>query len=121
MKIESFEDIEAWKEARNLVKMVYKNFKDIKDFGIKDQIQRAAVSIMSNIAEGFDRGSNKEFIQFLTISRGSVSEVKSLLYCAFDIGYINKEIFDELVEKCTKISSLINGFVRYLRNTDRKR
>jgi len=78
MKIENFEDIEAWKEARILVKDVYGVFGKIRDFSFRDQIQRAAVSSMTNIAEGFDRGSNREFIQFLVIARGSALEVKSL-------------------------------------------
>lgn len=84
MKIEKFEDIESWKEARLLVKEIYKNYSNIKDYGFKDQIQRAAISVMSNIAEGFDRGSNKEFVQFLVIARGSVSEIRSLNYAALD-------------------------------------
>ena len=121
MKIERFEDIEAWKEARELVKEVYQNFMNIKDYGFRDQIQRAALSIMSNIAEGFDRASNREFIQFLVISRGSVSEVKSLSYAALDIGYINEDIFKMIMERCFKLTNLINGFIRYLRNTDRKK
>ena len=91
MKIERFEDIEAWKEGRGLVVDVYKLISHIKDFGFKDQIQRAAVSITSNIAEGFDRGSNKEFIQFLIFARGSASEVKSQAYNALDLGYINSK------------------------------
>ena len=89
MIIERFEDIEAWKEARTLVKEIYQFFGDVKDYGFRDQIQRAAVSVMSNIAEGFDRGSNREFIKFLIIARGSVSEVRSLGYAALDIGYID--------------------------------
>ena len=113
MKITKFEDIEAWKEARELIRMIYKSFSDIKDFGFKDQIQRAAVSIISNIAEGFDRHSNKEFIKFLVISRGSVSEVKSLLYIALDVGYIDKSEFQNFYNKCNKIANLINGFIRY--------
>ena len=120
MRIERFEDIEAWKEARELVKIVYCIFKDIKDFGFKDQIQRSAVSIMSNIAEGFDRGSNKEFIKFLIIARASTSEVKSLLYVAVDAGYCSQEMFTKTSAQCAKISSLINGFIRYLRKSERK-
>ena len=89
MKIENFEDIESWKEARNLVKQIYAQFRECKDFGFKDQIQRAAISVMSNVAEGFDRGSNKEFVQFMIIARGSVAEVKSLSYAALDIGYLD--------------------------------
>jgi len=89
MKIEKFEDIECWKEARELLKEIYKAFSHIKDYSFRDQIQRAAISVMSNIAEGFDRGSNKEFIQFLIFPRGSVSEVKSLCYAALDLEYID--------------------------------
>ena len=108
MKIDRFEDIEAWKEARNLVKDVYTCFMKNKDYGFKDQIQRAAVSIMSNIAEGFDRGSNKEFIQFLVIARGSVSEVKSLGYAALDIGYINDDILKTIHDRCHKLTNLLS-------------
>jgi four helix bundle protein len=121
MKIENFEDIEAWKESRILVKEIYQYFMNIKDYGFKDQIQRAAVSIMSNISEGFDRGSNKEFIHFLVISRGSVSEVKSLSYAAIDIGYIDEKAFNKISERCIKIINLLNGFIRYLKNSDRKK
>ena len=121
MKIDRFEDIDAWKEARFLVKEIYGAFSGSNDYGFKDQMQRAALSIMSNIAEGFDRGSNKEFIQFLTVARGSVSEVKSLAYAALDIGYVDKNTFNNLSEQCLKLSSLINGFIRYLRVSDRKR
>jgi len=121
MKIERFEDIESWKEARSLVKNIYKLFANFKDYGFKDQIQRAAISVMSNIAEGFDRNSNKEFIQFLVIARGSVSEVRSLCYAAMDIGYIDEKTFSGISEHCFKLTNLINGFIRYLRTTDRKR
>ena len=92
----------------------------MQDFGFKDQIQRAAVSVMSNIAEGFDRGSNKEFIQFLVIARGSVSEVKSLAYVAVDIGYLDDTQCTRLQGECDKLSNLINGFIRYLKNSPRK-
>ncbi len=114
MRIERFEDIEAWKEARELVKNIYDKFKDIRDYSFKDQIQRASVSVMSNIAEGFDRGTNKEFIQFLVIARGSLSELRSLLYNALDLGFIDEEVFRDLSSRCNKISNLINGFIRYL-------
>ena len=120
MKITNFEDIEAWKEARILVKEIYEVFGDNRDYSFRDQIQKAAISVMSNIAEGFDRGSNKEFIQFLIIARGSVSEVKSLSYAALDIGYINDETFGKIKERCIGISNLINGFIRYLKSSDRK-
>ncbi len=120
MKIEKFEDIKAWKEARKLVKEIYDIFRNTKDYGFKDQIQRAAISAMSNISEGFDRGSNKEFIQYLVISRSSVSEVKSLSYAALDIGYIDEKTFERISEQCLKVSNLLNGFIRYLKTSPRK-
>ena len=100
MKIESFTEIEAWKQARNFVSDVYNVFAkgDSKsDFGFRDQIQRASVSIMSNIAEGFDSGSKKSFLQFLSYSYRSASEVESLLYVALDIHYIDVNQFNELM------------------------
>jgi len=121
MKIDKFEDIEAWKEARLLVNEIYNYFRNIKDYGFKDQIQRSSLSIMSNIAEGFDRSSNKEFIQFLVIARGSVSEVKSLSYAALDIGYIDEKVFNKILERCFKLTNLINGFIRYLKTTNKKK
>jgi len=93
MKICNFEDIEAWKLGRELVNKVYYLFTELNDFAFKNQILRASLSIITNIAEGFDRGSNKEFIQYLIIARGSVSEVKSLLYIALDLEYITKQQF----------------------------
>jgi four helix bundle protein len=120
MKIERFEDIEAWKESRCLVKDIYGYFSNSKDFGFRDQIQRSAISVMSNISEGFDRGSNKEFIQFLVIARGSVSEVKSLSYAALDIGYIDEDTFKKISERCAVLKNLLNGFIRYLKNSHRK-
>jgi four helix bundle protein len=120
MKIERFEDIEGWREARNLVKEIYTIFSTNKDYGFRDQIQKAAISAMSNISEGFDRGSNKEFIQFLVIARGSVSEVRSLSYAALDIGYIDDKTFNEISEHCFRLTNLLNGFIRYLRNSPRK-
>ena len=119
MKIERFEDIESWKEARNLVREVYRLFAGNRDYGFRDQIQRGAISVMSNIAEGFDRGSNKEFLQFLVIARGSLSEVRSLAYAAMDLQYLAKSDFDRLRESCEKLSSLLNGFMRYLKTSSR--
>jgi four helix bundle protein len=98
-KIRRFEDIEAWKKARILVKEVYKvtaEGKFSKDFSLKDQIRRAAVSIISNIAEGFSRQTDQEFVQFLHIAKGSTSEVQSQLYIALDLGYISQEEFSKL-------------------------
>jgi len=118
MKIIRFEEIDVWKEARILVNMVYDLtnmplFK--KDYGLKDQIQRAAVSCMSNVAEGFDSGSNTQFIQYLVYSRRSSSEVQSLLYVALDRKYINQKEFDKTYEQAKKVGKLTNGFIKYLR------
>jgi four helix bundle protein len=117
MKIERFEDIKAWQEARELARLTYSLTKQpafTKDFGLKDQIQRAAVSVMANIAEGFDRRTKKEFTNFLSIALSSATEVKSHLYVALDQGYITKADFDAAYERCTQASRLIFGFMKYL-------
>ena len=118
-----FEDIEAWQKARQLSNRVYEytkkdDFK--KDYGLCDQIRRAAVSVMSNIAEGFDRGGNKEFIQFLFIAKGSTSEVESQLYVALDNNYITREQFTEIKTLAKDVKSLLSGFIRYLKKTEMK-
>ena len=120
MKIENFTEIDSWIEARKLVNKIYEmtqkeKFK--KDYGLKDQIQRAGVSIMSNIAEGFDSGSNKIFINFLNYSYRSASEVESLLYIAADLRYINENEFKELKKDVNKTKNLIGGFIQYLKNS----
>ena len=120
MKIDSFTDIEAWKQARLFVVNVYNIFSQgnsQKDFGFRDQIQRASVSIMSNIAEGFDSGSSKSFIQFLTYSYRSASEVESLLYVALDIHYIDVNQHNELMSQLKSIKKLIGGFIHYQKNS----
>src|SRR3989338_8181140 len=91
--IQRFEDMLAWKKSRELTREIYKAFRDCRDFGFKDQIQRAAVSIMSNIAEGFESGTRLEFLNYLFIAKGSAGEVRAQLYAALDIGYLNIEIF----------------------------
>ena len=120
MKITRFEDIEAWQEARKLVNLVYDainaNEKFQKDFRLVNQIQGAAVSTMSNIAEGFSRKSNKEFIQFLFISKSSVAEVQSQLYVALDQGYISQEVFTEIYQQAEKVSKMDSGFIKYLQS-----
>ncbi|MFO7772799.1 MAG: four helix bundle protein [Dehalococcoidia bacterium] len=118
MRIERFEDIEAWKEARKLVNMIYDisdEEKFSRDFGLKNQIRDASVSVMSNIVEGFDRGTNREFIQFLIVGRASASEVRSQLYVALDRKYITSDKFHEICDQISKLISLIDGFIRYLR------
>lgn len=117
MVINKFEDIESWKRARFLVSDIYSitsNGSFSKDFSLKDQIIRASVSIMSNLAEGFDSGTNKSFVRYLNISLGSASEVKSILYVALDQSYITKEKFNELYEKCDEIKRMITGLKKYL-------
>ncbi len=117
MKIERFEDIEGWKLARELTRMVYdatKGEKFSRDFGLKDQIQRAAGSAMHNIAEGFDGGSDAEFIRFLRYAQRSCTEVKSQLYAALDQAYITQQQFDEIYEQATQTHRKIGGFIRYL-------
>ena len=121
MKITRFEEIEAWKEARLLVNEIYSGFSLCRDYSFKDQVQRASISIMSNIAEGFERNTNKEFANFLSIARGSCAEVKSLLYTASDIGYIETEAFNSFLGRLNKVSGLINGFISYLKVNPRKK
>jgi four helix bundle protein len=115
-----FEDLDAWQIARELVRRIcaltlQDSFR--KDFGLVDQIRRAAVSTMNNIAEGFERGSNKEFIRFLFIARGSVGEVRSLLYVASDQGYMKESDFREACDLCIRSSQVIWGLIRYLRQS----
>lgn len=116
-KIERFEDIQAWQEARELAKAIYRvsaTGQWAKDFALRDQIRRAAISVMSNIAEGFDRQGDAEFGRFLPIAKGSASEVKSQLYVALDQGYIEEASFNVLYESCDKVVRFLGGFVRYL-------
>ena len=120
MKITRFEDIEAWKEARDIVNSVYRvcradGFK--KDYSLTDQVKRAAISIMANIAEGFSRKGNKEFIQFLFIAKSSAAELQSHLYVALDEHYINKDTFNELYQNADKIQRQLSNFIKYLSST----
>lgn len=115
--IQRFEDIQAWQEARILVKMIYQltnKEKFSKDYGMRDQIRRASVSVMNNIAEGFDCESKIEFARFLGIARRSAVEVQSLLYAAMDVEYINQTEFDLHYEQARKAKALVGGFKRSL-------
>ncbi len=119
MKVKSFEDLQVWMDARAFVKSIYEltsldNFK--KDYGLKDQIQRAAVSIMNNISEVYERDNNKEFINFLGYAKGSAGEVRSMLYVALDLNYINKEYFEKNYNTAVNIITQISNFKKYLRN-----
>jgi four helix bundle protein len=112
MKIEKFEDIISWQKGIELSVIVYDIFRNNRDFGFKDQIQRAAVSISNNIAEGFERQSNKELSKFLYISKGSAGEVRSMLYIAIKLNYITKNQFDDLSSRCLEICRLLSGFIK---------
>jgi four helix bundle protein len=124
VKITTFEDIKAWQASRVLAKMVYDAVKSNRDcsnnYKFREQIQSAAVSVMSNIAEGFSRRTAKEFIQFLFIAKGSAAEVQSQLYVALDQGYINQEKFNELYSKSDEVARLLSGFVQYLLKAERQ-
>jgi four helix bundle protein len=122
-KIERFEDIEAWKKARELTKIIYEVTAQGKlgaDFSLRDQLRRASVSIMANIAEGFEREGNKEFRQFLAMAKGSVGEVKALLYVALDAGLTSMEQFQRISALADEASRLLAGFLRYLKTSDKK-
>ena len=118
-KIKGFEDIQAWQKARELTKLIYritKNNQFSRDFDLRNQIRRAVVSMMSNIAEGFARRTNKEFISFLTISHGSAAEAQSHLYVALDQEYITEKEFLDIYSKIDEVSRMIQGFSNYLKN-----
>jgi len=114
MKINRFEDIIAWQKARVLTLKLYLLFKDNRDFSFRDQICRASVSVMNNIAEGFERNSDREFKQFLYIAKGSSGEVRSMLYLAADLKYIDNELFNELLESYNEVSRLLSGLIKTL-------
>ena len=121
--VHKFEDLEVWQKAREICKFIHVlTMKDhlSKDFGLKDQIKRSSGSVMDNIAEGFERDGNKEFINFLTFSKGSVGEVRSQSYRALDYGYINQEEFDFLIKETTALSERLGKFISYLRNSEYK-
>ena len=113
-KIEKFEDIVAWQKGKNLAVIVYLSFKQCRDFAFKDQIQRAVISISNNIAEGFERQSNKELSKFLYIAKGSCAEVRSMLYVALELKYISRLEFNNLYELSREISRIISGFIKTL-------
>jgi len=116
-KITRFEDIDAWKKARELTREVYAISRSEhfgRDFGLRDQIRRSAVSVMSNIAEGYERDGNAEFRHFLYIAKGSAGEVRSQLYVALDAGYIDEVTFGRLTGLALDAIRLIRGFIRYL-------
>ncbi len=120
-KIKKFEEIESWKRSRKLANEVY-NFtstgKFARDFGLKDQIRRASVSILSNIAEGFERGGDQEFLQFLAVAKGSCGELRAQLYVALDQNYCSEEHFNMLSRTAMEVGQLISGLMKYLKQSD---
>jgi four helix bundle protein len=121
--IEKFEDIQAWQMARQSTRMIYEASSTgtfSRDFALRDQIRRSAISIMSNIAEGFDRDGNKEFLNFLSIAKGSCAESRAQLYVALDGGHISQPEFDRLYNSLDQTGRLIGGFMRYLSSSDVK-
>jgi four helix bundle protein len=121
--IKRFEEIISWKEARvlnRIIRELIRGKRFQRNFGLVLQIERSAGSIMDNIAEGFERGGNREFIQFLYISKGSCGELRSQIYRALDDGYINSEEFNLITSYCIKISNLIFKLIEYLKNSELK-
>lgn len=116
-KFNSFEEIISWQKAREFNKKIYlvresNSFK--KDFDFIRQLRRASVSISNNIAEGYERKTDREFVQFLFISKGSAAEIRSLLYLALDLNYIEEKMFLELKDEISQISKLVSSFIKYL-------
>ena len=112
VRVERFEELIAWQKARQLAASIYRVTsvgEFARDFGLRDQVRRAAVSVMSNIAEGFERGSRSEFHQFLVISKASAAEVRSQIYVALDAGYIDKSTCDMLMNQASEVSKIIGG------------
>ncbi|MBU4263190.1 MAG: four helix bundle protein [Proteobacteria bacterium] len=120
MTAQNFEDLEIWQLARSLTGRIYRLTREggfSKDFGLCNQIQRASVSVMSNIAEGYERGGNQEFIQFLAIAKGSCGEVRCQLYVALDQGYVNREEAESLIDQHRKLSIMIHKFMEHLKGS----
>jgi four helix bundle protein len=123
MKILRFEDLPVWQQARELYKIIFEITSQnpfSNDFKFRDQIRSSGGSIMDNIAEGFERGGNKEFVQFLSIAKGSCGECRSQCYRAFDSGYIHQLTLDDLISRTTSLSKNISGFMSYLKQSELK-
>ena len=119
--VKSFEELEVWQLSRELVLDIYNMFGKHRDFAFRDQIQRAAVSIMNNIAEGFERKTNNEFIRFLYYSKGSAGEVKSMLYLATDLEKINNDDFKKIYNKTSRISKMLFGLITSLQKVNERK
>ncbi|MBN1592882.1 MAG: four helix bundle protein [Candidatus Coatesbacteria bacterium] len=121
--IKRFEDIEAWQRARQLTREIYRITSEgdcTRDYCLRDQLRRSAVSIMSNIAEGFERGGNREFVQFLAVAKGSCGELRSQLYIALDQGYIDEQQFNEMSSGAIDIARMVSGLIRYLKESGKR-
>ena len=116
--IQRYEDLLVWKKSRELVGEVYRELKNCNDRGFKDQIQRASVSVMSNIAEGFERGTKNEFVNYLQIAKGSAGEVRAQLYIATDIGYLNIEKFEYLKNLSEEVSKLLFSLIKKVKTSE---
>jgi four helix bundle protein len=119
--VKAFEELEVWQQARELTREIYctgQNNGFERDFGLRDQIRRAAVSVVSNIAEGFERGGDREFRQFLALAKGSCGEVRAQLYVAFDQGYLDQDRFDSLNAQATRVGRMLGGLMNYLKTSD---
>lgn len=114
MKFDRFEEIVAWQKSKDLAKEIYNCFGDSKDFGFRDQILRASVSVMNNIAEGFERKSNKEFKYFLYVSKGSCGEVRSMVTLAFELQKIDNPTYKSLFNQAEEISKILSGLIKTL-------
>ncbi len=112
----TFEDLRVWQNARNLVNSIYDLMDENKNYGFRDQIQRASVSIMNNIAEGFESGSDAKYMNFLNIAKGSCSEVRSMLYVCLDRKFCTEEQFDSLKSQTVYISSQLYKLIEFLNN-----
>jgi len=114
MKAERFEDIIVWQKSKSFAVSIYKTFEDSRDFSFRDQIQRATISIMNNIAEGFERKTNNDFKHFLFIAKGSCGEVRSMLHLAKETYKINEQTFNDLYNSSLEISKMLSGFIKKL-------
>ncbi|HDY88283.1 MAG TPA: four helix bundle protein [bacterium] len=122
-EIQQFEDLDTWQKAREFTRIIYEissSGKFAKDVGLRDQIRRSSVSVLSNISEGFERGGNKEFIHFLSIAKGSCGEIRAQLYIALDQEYITEEVFQNSSDKALELSRMISGFIKYLKDSPLK-
>ncbi len=115
MAYSSFEDLEVWKRACKLAVQIYEILKDCRDYGLKDQITRSAVSIASNIAEGAERNSKAEFVRFLHIAKGSAAELRTQIYIASQVGLLKEELKNEMVKELTTISKQLQSLIKYLK------